>query len=63
MQKISKNMQPAQHRLQATRLTPLPAEEKRAQMGFLSKALRRTRRAPEPYRYAVQEMIKDEFNH
>jgi hypothetical protein len=41
----------AQHRLQATRLRRLLAEGKRAQTGLLLKVLRRTRRAPEPYRY------------
>jgi hypothetical protein len=45
----------AQHRLQATRLRRRQAEGKRAQTGLLSKALRRTRRAPEPYRYAAIE--------
>jgi len=40
----------AQHRLQATRLRRLLAEVPRAQTGLLLKALRRTRRAPEPYR-------------
>jgi len=40
----------AQHRLQATRLRRLLARGKRAQTDLLSKALRRTRRAPEPYR-------------
>ncbi len=45
-------LQTAQHRLQATRLRRLPAQEPRAQAGLLSKVLRRTRRAPEPYRWA-----------
>ncbi len=44
----------AQHRLQATRLRRRQAEGKRAQPGLLSKVLRRTRRAPEPYRWAVR---------
>jgi len=44
---------PAQHRLQATRLRRRQAEGKRAQTGLLSKVQRRTRRAPEPYRWAV----------
>jgi len=39
-----------QHRLQATRLRRLLAAGKHAQTGLLSKALRRIRRAPEPYR-------------
>jgi len=43
----------AQHRLQRTRLRRLLAEGKRAQTGLLSKVLRRTRRAPEPYRWAA----------
>ncbi len=38
------------HRLQATRLRRLLADGKRAQTGLLSKALRRSRGAPEPYR-------------
>ena len=40
----------AQHRLQATRLRRRLAEGPRARTGLLSKVLRRTRRAPEPYR-------------
>jgi len=40
----------AQHQLQATRLRRRLAEGKRAQAGLLSKGLRRSRRAPEPYR-------------
>jgi hypothetical protein len=43
----------AQHRLQATRLRRLLVEGKRAQTGLLLKVLRRTRRAPEPYRWAA----------
>jgi len=45
-----KHKKSAQHRLQATRLRRQQAEGKRAQTGLLSKVLRRTRRAPEPYR-------------
>jgi hypothetical protein len=41
------------HQLQATRLRRLLAEGKRAQTGLLLKVLRRTRRAPEPYRWAA----------
>ena len=41
------------HRLQATRLRRRQAERKRAQTGLLSKVKRRTRRAPEPGRWAA----------
>jgi hypothetical protein len=40
-------------RLQATRFRRRQAEGKRAQTGLLLKVLRRTRRAPEPCRWAV----------
>jgi len=38
--------------LQATRLRRRLAEVKRARTGLHSKVLRRSRRAPEPYRWA-----------
>jgi len=44
--------------LQATRLRRRQAEGKRAQTGLLLKVLRRTRRAPEPYRWAQFSLAK-----
>jgi len=49
----------AQHRLQATRLRRRQAEGKRAPTGLLSQGLRRTRRAPEPYRWAARRGRKN----
>jgi len=49
----------AQHRLQWTRLRRRLAEGKRAQTGLLSKTLRRTRRAPEPYRWPAKAQSRN----